>query len=382
MLDQTAAVGDQHTEFFATSHDRAAFERRMAYRYLLYQDPVRSLEHAQRAFELEPSSRSTWTRLAHAYRALERWSDAVSAYQRLEVLMLPDDPWRSKRLAEYGNVLLQRLDRPAEAIGKLRAALDAPGLEGAERVTVRLDLALAEIRGGQGAVGFQLVGAVLRADPTNVQAALILAEYHLLSHHWEQAGKVYDALLRDDPTNYAALRGFQEWGLQTGRRNDAALAWAGALHKEPNRREFKSWLAWSLALAGGDSAPSVARSLLESDPNNPMACFALMLDAIRRGNEAEAVDWVRRARAGEPIPKSLAFERAGSALKFMVAAGELPPEAVIARAAVYLVGDFAPSARSDAAALLEEFLRATPESPWKDLAGRLHGQLSDHESSP
>lgn len=203
------------------------------------------------------------------------------------------------------------LDRGAEACWRFEAAFET----GQAPLPAKVGLALCQIRYGQGAAGFKLISEVL-GDPRMcanprlaVQAGLVLGEYHLLSHHWDQAAAVYDVLIRDDPTHYSALRGFHEVCLQTGRYDETVMAWHNALQRAPGRREFRSFLVWTLSLAADESARAAAEELLASDPDNPLACFALMVEAIRAGDLDQAVTWVQRARAGAAIPK--AHVRAG-----------------------------------------------------------------------
>ena len=152
---------------------------------------------------------------------------------------------------------------------------------------------------------------------TQLRAGLALGEYRLRSHHWDEAFGVYDALIRDNPTDYTALRGLQETCLQTGRLRDAVLAWQDAAVRAPDRREFNSFLVWSLALADHPSAAPAAEELLAKDPDNPLACFALMLTEAKAGRFDEAVSWIRRAPAGTPIPKAREFERAAAAIQVL-----------------------------------------------------------------
>lgn len=243
-------------------------------------------------------------------------------------------------------------------------------------------MALCQIRYGEGAVGYQLISEVLHADPTNAQAGLILAEYHLRSHHWDRAAKVYDALIRDDPTNYTALRGYHEVCLQSGRPQDAVPAWSDAVERAPDRREFRSYFVWALALAGDATTAEAARELLSEDLHNPLACLALMLDSLRRGDLADAVEWIKRSAAGEPVPKAREFDRALAALRLLHSRRQLPNEVPLVEAALLLHGGYGAAARADARLRLDEFLTAFPESRWSGLAQALRAELSDVPRRP
>lgn len=243
-------------------------------------------------------------------------------------------------------------------------------------------MALCQIRYGEGAVGYQLISEVLHADPTNAQAGLILAEYHLRSHHWDQATKVYDALIRDDPTNYTALRGYHEVCLQSGRPQDAVPAWSDAVEHAPHRREFRSYFVWALALAGDAATADAARDLLSEDPDNPLACLASMLVSLRGGDLTAAVEWAKRATAGKPVPKAREFDRALAALRLLHSRRQLPNEVPLVEAALLLHGGYGGPARADAGRRVDEFLTAFPESRWSGLARELRAELSDVPERP
>ena len=377
-LDETTALADEHSEYYVTAHDRAAFERRVAFRYHLYQLPELSLSHALRAYELEPESVSTWTRLAHAYRALGQWSRAAAAYQRLEELLPPDDRWRSKRLAEYGNLLLHRLHRPQDAIGRLRAALDGSGLEPAERKVTTLDLALAEIRGGLGAAGADIVGAILAKDPDDFEALQVLGEFHMRSHHWADAEQTYAAVLVQRPGDYKAMRGLHEALAQEDRHADAAVIWLEGYAHTQHKRAFRSFAVWAAACADAEGAPPECDALLADDPDNPLACYAKCLFALRAGDVRDAVTWTAAARRGQPIEDEQADRRAATVIERMVDSGKLPTDALVVSATIWLAdGD-----GGRAAAALDRFQETPGGQEATGVAEELRARLNEGDSPP
>jgi tetratricopeptide (TPR) repeat protein len=305
-------------------------------------------------------------------------TDAERAYEECAKRPPADPLTRAVFFTDFGSLLMFDLDRDAEACREFAAALET----GRAPLQAKLGMALCQIRYGDGSKGFQLISAVLRADPGNVRAGLVLAEYHLRSHHWEQAAKVYDAILRDDPTNYTALRGFHEVCLQTDHMGRAVIAWQDAAQRAPERREFRSYLVWALALARTESAASAANELLRDDPDSSFACLALMLDAIRAGDLTAALDWVQRAYTGSPVAKAREFERAAAALRLLLSRNELPHEALIARSAIVAGGDFPSAMRAESRGELDDYVAKHPDSEWNRRARDVRERLSDVHGTP
>ncbi len=364
--------------FFPGPGDRGPFHRRLSYRLLRAGLPAASLAQAEAARELLPDEYTTWVRLAQAHRALGQLNQAAEAYARAEQL-LPDMPLtRAIHYADYGYLLMFDLDRDAEACPRFAKSAEL----GYDLPPAKVGRAACEIRYHEGASGFQLVSEVLsdpriRSNPTlAVQAGLVLAEYHLRSHHWNEAGMVYSALLRDEPTNYAALRGLTEVTLQVDRLADAVRAWSAAADQEPGRREFQSFLVWSLALADDPRANRAADELVAGDPANPLACAALALGQLRTGNAAEAVQWVRQLKRGPPIPRARELERLITAVQVLADRRRLPSDAALVQAAAFLTLG-GPNGHAQATRLLDSYEASNPDTRSRELLTALRAELSD-----
>lgn len=359
--------------YYPTPADLAAFHRRLSYRFLRAGQAEHSLRHAEMARSLSPDEFLTWKRLAHAYQALGRMEEAAAAYGECD-RRLPAEPLtRAVHNADYGYLLMFELERDEEGCARFAAALqDQPRLSAAQ-----LGLALCHIRYGEGAAGLALVNEALQTDAHNMLAHFVLAEYHLRSHHWEEAAGEYAYLLQRNPTDFAALRGWHEVCLQLGRIEQAVDAWIQAVEREPSRREFRSFLAWALGLADDPTAVEAAQAVLKADADNPLACMALMLSALRGGRVAEAVEWVQRGRHGQPIPKARSFERAAASLRLLESRGLLPAEAKIVEAAVCASPNLPEGFRERAAQLLDDYLAAGGAGEWRELIEGLRRELSD-----
>lgn len=367
--DRAASLAESKPEVFRTAGSRAAFHRRLSFAYWKMPAPEQSLAQALRAADFDPGHRLTWLRLAYAYQSLGHIDKALECYRSLEELLRgePDAPGRAVAYISYAELLVGHRTDFASALPLFRAALCDPEITPANRLRATLGLARCEVMAGEGAVGERLAREVAERDAGNLEAIRVLALYHLRSHHWAQAEAAYARVLRTLPADYESLRGYQEVCAQTGRWLDAVFMWQQALRVAPRDRAFRSFLVWSMACAGVDNSGPETQRLLLDDPDNPLACFASMLNAIRAGDFQAAIDWIDRAGRGTPVPEAREAARADAALRLLLGQGRLPPEAGVARAALLLrTGRVGEGVR-----LLEEFRSVHPESPAAALAERL-----------
>jgi tetratricopeptide (TPR) repeat protein len=366
LLD-AAEAADRQRRYFPDEHSRAAFDRRLS--FVLWQVGAfeDSLALAQRAHELEPNERLTWLRLAHAYRSLGRLDEATRAYERLEQLLTPGAPDRGKRLAEFGDLLLTRVGDLPRAMEKFRAALACDDLRGEGRTLATLGLARCEVLAGQGSEGFKLASGLLRVRPNDLRALLIVALYHLRSDQLEDALAAYRQVLAATPADYEALRGHYEACLRLGAFADAATGFRAALEVEPTSGALQLWFLWAAACAGDRSVEPLVDSALAQAPAPSFAFLAKMLFALRDDRVDEAVRWAQAASKGAALPGAQELQRANMALAALLSRGALPPEAEIARAAIWIAtGDVAAGRQ-----ILEDYLASAPESPWAPLARTL-----------
>ncbi len=364
---QAAELAERHPEYFADDHNRAAFHRRLSYAFWragAYED---SLQQAQRAYDFEPDAPLTWLRLAAAYRKLGRWEDARRAYEKLEQLTPPDAPERPLRLVEYGDLLLRHFDDARGALQRFRAALLSDKLPPQALTVAMLGAARCEVLVGSGRDGFNLAMTVLSNDPENFEAGRIVALYHLRSHHWETAVRVYAALLERVPTDYESLRGLYNASAQLGRWDETLAAWRRAVQAAPDDRVLRSWLTWVAACAAADDTPALIEQTLGRWPDDRFAALAAMLQAARAGQWTEALEWIERAATGEALPLGRELVRAEALLRLLVERDTLPPGAAVLRAALLRHLQRA----GEAQALLEEFLKRHPSSPAAGLATQL-----------
>lgn len=320
-LDQTVLLAEAGPEQFATPHDKAAFHRRMAIRYLVHQAAETAHLHAQQAATIEPNALGTLTAIAQTSRAIQDWASAAAAYAALESQTGASDPFRTLRLIEFADLLLHRLSQPAQALSRFRQALEDSTLEPAERQVALRGLALAEIRAGLGANGFAILNELLQANPNDAALHLILGEYHLRSHHFEDALQTYGRLVTSDPTNQKALRGLHAAAAELNEYEVAVNAWTLAVQADPRNRAARSFLVWALACADAPKAEAACQELLSADANNPLAAYGLMLIALRTENWEQAADWLDVAFDGRAITEARSAVRAATTLERLTRRG-------------------------------------------------------------
>ncbi|MGD8450979.1 MAG: tetratricopeptide repeat protein [Phycisphaerae bacterium] len=376
---RAAAGAKDLAHYFPGPADRAPFHRRLSFMFKNAHDFAASLEQAELARELQPDAFLTWVRLAHAYHGLQRWDGAVAAYTRCEELLPKDPLTQATHFCDFGYLYLFDMKRPDLAWPKFQAAVatgHAPPL-------AFIGLALCEIRVGEGGRGAAILSQILDDNPNDALAALALAEYHLRSEHWDDALVLYGALIQTFPAvyqrydwYYEALRGFQTLCTQFGEWEAAARAWDNAVRLRPDSRELRSFRVWAITCAGEEDAPAWIDELLENDPDNAFGCLSQALRALRAGDVAGAVGWVRRARRGEPLRDARAFERAMVVLRKLGEQDKLPAESAIVQGTLCLVDGQGQLART----LLQGYVDAHPESEWAGLARELAAEISDEPS--
>jgi len=375
---RAAADTPNLARYFPRAADLAPFHRRLSAAFADLGEFGDALRQAQAAAQLEPDGFRTWVRLAHAYVGMRRYDDAIRAFERCEELLPEDLLTRATHYTNFGRLLLFDLERANLAYPKFRMAVRLKAqLPTKYRRALRIaDIGLArcEIRVGQGARGYELIMAVLDDNPQDALAGLVLAEYHLRSHHWGEARQIYGMLIAAYPAVYSrsdwyyeALRGFDSACAQLGRWSDAVQAWDHAAEQHPDSREFRSFRVWALACAGDEEADEFAEELLAQEPDNPLGCLARMLLSLRAGRVDEAVEWVRRAAGGEPVPRARSLERAVATLRLLAADNRVPATAAIVEAAIYLLA----GERERATDTLAEYRRRYPDAGWDELINNL-----------
>lgn len=260
--------------------------------------------------------------------------EAYETALKLEAVVEPGTHFAAQRAIEFGDLLLHRLNRPTAAIERFSQALESDELTRQERLIAQVGLALAEIRGGKGARGRDLLLEVLDRVPGYGAALLAMGEYHLRSNQWEEAEARYRQVVRAVPTHPRALRGLHEALVHQGRYSAAADVWAAALQQEGEQPDWRPMLVWSAALAGEPEAEGMADRLLAARPDNALARLARGLVAVREGAFVAALGEVEAVRErGGPVADDLM--RAARMLEQLAEAEALPVDAWVLAAEIW-----------------------------------------------
>ncbi len=337
-LEEAVDAAENGADYFTSDADRAAFHRRLSWQYYGQQAYERSLEQALRAADFAPDAADTWTRIARARHALRQIEPAIDAYRKALDLTPKDGPLRPVRLSDLANLLVD-LGQPADAAPLFREALSFDGLPSGVKISATLGLAICEIRAGDGSRGRELAESVLKVNPQMTAALHVLAESHLRSHRWNEAGITFGKLLKVNPIDYVALRGLRNVYVQNGDWATPCNAWALALGFEPQWREARSFAVFDSACADLENGREALDRLLKLDENNPLACLGKMIYAIRDDNLTEALDWLDRAMQGRPVAGENPPARAEAELRQLLRFEKVPPTAALVR--VKLLGTLA-----------------------------------------
>jgi len=377
-MRSAAETASAHPQYFPDERSRAEFHRRLSFNFWKLDMFADSLEQAEQARLFEPDAKMTWVRLAHGYRSLRRWPEALEAYDKLHEIIADDAPDRGLRLVEHADLLMTRFDDPKRALPLFREALMLEGLQPEALRIAMLGAARCEVLVGHGRDGYNLAMQVFQAEPNNVEAAKIVAQYFLRSHEWKKAKVAYQGILSQYPIDYEALRGFQNVCLNSGAWADAAFAWQSAHERDPDNHIFHSHFIWSAACAGDLSAGIWADDLLSITPDNRLACLTHMLLELREGDVEAACEWIERAAAGPPLPFARELVRAEATLRKMFEREELGAEANIARAAIWKCLDEPKRVRE----ILDEYLKTGPDSRWGGVIKKIMPPESPVKTNP
>ena len=132
-----------------------------------------ALDHATRAVAIDPNNPDTQFALALASAANTRYDAAITASERGRTL---DATPKDISVYEIASRSYLRLGKSADAERWARDGLGITGVSGKAAVPIRLVLAQALVNLGRTAEAREQLSLVIAVDPTNAEAARIVAE--------------------------------------------------------------------------------------------------------------------------------------------------------------------------------------------------------------
>jgi tetratricopeptide (TPR) repeat protein len=186
-------------------------------------------------------------------------------------------------------------------------------------------LADAYIKAGAEPMGVMQLEKSLAIDSTQVDARLRLAEIHSRNRRWNEAGRQYQAVLRRDPENDAAALLLGHLYLMAKQQSSAARALAGYVARHPADEHTTSEYLDALAKSGQDAAlADAAESILKSLPDWMPALRYAARARARLGKPAAALDHYKRLEVLQPLGGEDAFVAGRCLLSLDDEAGAAP----------------------------------------------------------
>lgn len=226
------------------------------------------------------------------------------------------------------------LGRPAKAAALLKEALktqDAPSFRSA--------LGISLVGDGKAASGIAELEAAYKKDPRQIQAGSALVQLYLSSGQSRKAIPVAQGLIKLQANN-ASFHNLLGMALgQSGNAAGSQAAFEKALQLNQDFTPAKLNLArLEISMKALDAAINRLNDVLKTEPTNSEAMFELAVIADRKGQQAEALRWLEKARdAAGPkelrwglalVDFHLRYGRPGPALEAAKAASSKAPEDV------------------------------------------------------
>ncbi len=169
-------------------------------------------------------------------------------------------------------------------------------------------LADAYIKSGTEPMGVMQLEKSLALDSTQVDTRLRLAEIHSRNRRWNEAGRQYQAVLRRNPDNDAAALLLGHLYLMAKQHSSAARALAGYVARHPADEPTATEYLDALAKSGQDAGLAVAaESILKSLPDWVPALRYAARARARLGKPEAALEHYRRLEALQPLGAEDAF---------------------------------------------------------------------------
>jgi predicted O-linked N-acetylglucosamine transferase (SPINDLY family) len=221
-----------HDALLAAQPDDASAWHNHGHAMLALQRYTEAVTCYERSLALDPGKANAWCSQANALSELSRLDEALACYER--ALTLDSDP-----LFHYNRgIILLKLRRPAEAVSSLDRALAAEPLKELPRLARAA--ALGELRRVDAALADY--DRLLAANPLNAEAWRNLGQLRLDTDRREHALNTLNRALQYLPRNAELWTRHGSVLLAQGQREDALASFQRALALDPAQRKA-SWLA-------------------------------------------------------------------------------------------------------------------------------------------
>jgi len=194
------------------------------------------------------------------------------------------------------------LAQTEELAGRTEAALELyrQVLDGPFRIDAGMRLAVLAAKSGQVAEARERLAQLRLVEPDRA-ADLYLAEGELVRKHGtpEEARQVYESALATHPDDLDILYATALFAAEQGRVADAEAKFKKVLAKEPDHADALNALGYTLADVTGrhQEALRYITRALELKPDSPAFLDSMGWVQYRLGNNAAALDYLRRAYA-------------------------------------------------------------------------------------
>jgi tetratricopeptide (TPR) repeat protein len=148
----------------------------------------------------------------------------------------------------------------------------------------------------------------LAVDSTQIDTRLRLAEIHSRNRRWQEAARLYQAVLRRDPQNDTAALLLGHLYSMARQPAAAARALSGYVTRHPGDENVAKQYLDALVASGQDAAAaSSAETILQSRPDWPPALLAAARANARLNRPEAAVAQYLKLDASQPLAGSDAF---------------------------------------------------------------------------
>jgi len=202
-LDQAV---EQYQRLLADQPDNATLRLTLGDIFLANQEYRKAAAEFLRVLQRTPADLNAAARLARAYALDEDMPRALAVFDEYLAGLLPGDV----RAPSGIGALLLDLDRPAEAVRFLGAALE----QRPDDLEARADLVRAYLSLGERDKALAALEELDRIAPRAIPVRQALAETLYQSDEYEIAGRLYGQILKIDPTNVFAQVGMARVAIQ------------------------------------------------------------------------------------------------------------------------------------------------------------------------